>query len=88
MDVISRAVGAAVVAGVLTVTAFLLALAGSWVSGWAIRVPGLLTVRRASDDPVDGVVFDPNAFGLVVLAGVLAIVIAARRPAAATRDRD
>lgn len=87
MSMVSRAIGSAAFAGVLTVTALVVALAGSWISGWSLDVPGLLMVRRASADAADGVVFDPNATGMVVLAGLLAILIAARGPAGAGRGR-
>ena len=88
MRVVSRWIGSAAVAGMLTFTTFILALAGSWISGWGIRVPGLLKVGRASDDAAGGVVFDPNTVGLVMLAGLLTILLAAWRPAAAaTRKR-
>lgn len=87
VSVVSRAVGSAALAGVVTITAFVIAVAGSWISGWAIRVPGLLTVSRASDNATDGVIFDPNAFGLLLLGGLLAVLMAAWRPAAAIRDR-
>lgn len=87
MRVVGRAVGSAALAGVLTITAFIIALAVSWISGWSLTFPGLLTVRRASAVAADGVVFDPNATGWLVLAGVLTIVIAAWSPASPNRAR-
>ena len=53
-------------------------LAGSWVTGWSITVPGVLTVARMSEDATQGIAFDPNALGLVVAAALLATLLAAR----------
>lgn len=87
MNVVGNAVGSAAQAAMIVGAAFVVSLAGSWVSGWSVRVPGVLMVRRATGNTMDGVVFDPNAVGLVVLTGLLATLIAAWRPAKSPRQQ-
>ena len=77
MSVLVRVVGCALVA-LSTVFLLLLVLVfTSWVTGWTISVPHVLAVARASGELVDGVTFDPNALGLVAVAGLLSTLFAA-----------
>jgi mannose/fructose/N-acetylgalactosamine-specific phosphotransferase system component IID len=78
MSAVGRAVGSLAAAAVLIASALVVVLAASWATGWSITVPGVLSVARVSEDATQGIAFDPNALGLVVLAALLATLLAAR----------